>query len=88
MKNKIVEETILYISVPKEVICDSCGEKVSGIEDVTQCDIQTQYFSFGYGSRFDNCEFEVDICDDCLEEMFIHFQNNPLDKLDDGEEFE
>lgn len=81
MKNNITEELKIDISIVKEIICDCCGDKVSGVEDVSMSDIQTQYLSFGYGSKFDTEELEYDVCDDCIVEMFEHFQNNPLDKI-------
>lgn len=86
MRNNIIEEVPIYMTVAKEIICDCCGDKVTGVEEVRMCDIQTQRFEFGYGSRFDTDEFEVDICDDCLEQMFENFNNNPLDNLDTKED--
>lgn len=43
--------------------CDYCNKNM----EEHQGDIR---FSFSYGSRYDMCYIEVDICDDCFEQKF------------------
>ncbi len=50
-----------------EVQCDICGVKSTPIAGMAiDPYIETVQIYFGYGSRYDDNLFEIDICDDCF----------------------
>jgi len=52
-----------------EVTCDFCGAKFDKI--TTECNgFGNILFTFGYGSGFDDDNFELQICDDCFIKNF------------------
>ena len=56
--------------------CDRCGKEVEPEDGITS-DITTCNLVFGYGSKFDCETWEIDICDDCAEELVASFKNQP-----------
>lgn len=47
----------------KETTCDYCSKKM----EEHQGDI---LFRFSWGSKYDMCHIEIDICDECFEKKF------------------
>ena len=61
VKNK--EEIVI------EASCDFCGKKFDKVT-VDCCGYGHLGLSFGYGSKFDDDHFVLEICDDCFIEKF------------------
>jgi len=70
-KIKEIEEKIIKKEI-KEITCDFCGKTVTGEMNILESDITTFKIEPGYGSRFDLENFEIDICDNCLEKEILN----------------
>jgi len=64
----ITEEKVTSIT------CNCCGKVVEGETVEYDSDITELNISFGYGSRFDTNQWNMDICDDCLEKWVSTFK--------------
>ena len=74
MKQTIAEKQTIIKTVVKSITCNCCGKTISGnLENMA--DITNLNISFGYGSRFDNTTWDMDICDDCLELWVATFKH-------------
>lgn len=69
MKEYSTKITKNITSEVTSIQCDICGYKESGKNIEYSSSISSIRHSFGYGSKFDLCELELDICDTCLEKM-------------------
>lgn len=62
----------------KSVICNKCGRKEKADYDgLDTGNISNIELSFGFGSKFDLEQWEMDICDECLEEWVSEFKHKP-----------
>lgn len=68
---KSVEEII------EKIICDCCGKEEKGKNIEYSTSINNIKHSFGYGSKFDLEELDIDICDECLVDILLNFKNIP-----------
>ena len=60
----------------KSIECDACGYKVKGKELYEDKDFISIVHHFGYGSKYDTDKLYVDLCEDCLMQMFDEFNVN------------
>lgn len=73
------------------LICDCCGKEVVldlDKEDEWTLEIKSKeiiHISIpdkGYGSIYDRCNIEMDVCEDCLKDWIKTFKHNPVRCLD------
>ena len=63
------KETIAK-GVLNTLTCDKCGKKD---EDVLYSDITSFDILPGFGSRYDDNRYTVDLCDNCLKEVILPY---------------
>lgn len=63
------------ISIPVEQICNKCGKVIVDESDYVGNYFSTR-FSFGYGSDFDLETHQIDLCDECFDELIKTFKIN------------
>lgn len=74
MKNLRNDEVVVTQSVVTDLICNCCGRSID-VEHTMGTDINEVAIHFGYGSRFDLSIWEMDICDDCLDNWRATFKH-------------
>lgn len=47
--------------------CNKCGKEI--LTRINSCDNFHFSYRFGYGSRYDECTLELDLCCECLDEV-------------------
>lgn len=52
------------------ITCDKCGKTDTDEDGYIVTDINPFSIGFGYGSKRDGEKWEIDLCDDCLDEVF------------------
>jgi hypothetical protein len=78
---EFVEINILK-KIPKSITCNKCGKTGhllgSDLErELLGNEYQHIKFSFGYGSKFNEQIWELDLCENCLEEFIATFKHSP-----------
>lgn len=61
--------------VKSEVLCNKCGKKL----DIW--DIQENFSihgRFGYGTKYDGADYELDLCCDCMEKLIAECVISPI----------
>ena len=69
-----------------EILCDRCGNSLRETESKNYCGIHF-LVSGNYHSKYfydmPEADTMVDVCEQCAEEWFKSFKNNPLDPVDE-----
>lgn len=68
------EEKIVYDHILTAVVCNCCGKEVETDCGFNDTDITSINISFGYGSGYDNTDWRMDICDECLDKWVSTFK--------------
>lgn len=69
----------------EKIVCNRCGKKIKTTNQILDYAKKNEFqhleFNFGYGSKFDNEYWSVDLCEECLIEIFSNFKYPPSDSI-------
>jgi hypothetical protein len=76
-EEKTINKTVEIIEVVStKITCDKCG-KEEEYKDYDATSITPINIDFGYGSKFDTNNWNMDLCDSCIEDFIISLKNPP-----------